>query len=381
MRILQLAYKSEIHGGERVLLDLSLGLLARGHELHVVSTAPGPLLDLMAQHGAKTAVVPLPKTYDIRGVRQLAQYMKQERIELAQSHGLLVNVARRLAGRLAGVPLGVSTVHVPLALAQGGRSNSFKERLKSRYYRALDNFTSRWDTRVVCVSEAVRQDVLAQGISPAKAVTIRNGIDLDRFAFAAATPLAELRRQLKLPVDAPLLGTAARLSAQKDIHTLIRAMPGLWREQPAARLLLMGSGPQEAELHALAASLDTGGRICFLGHREDAVRLIAALDVFCLPTRYEGLPISVLEAMACARPVLCSPEAGTLEAVVPDETALLAPTGDVDAWASALRRLLGTPPLRQRLGQAGQVRVAQYFTRERMVAEAAVLYDKMLAER
>ncbi len=378
MKILQVAYKAEITGGEMVLWDLARALVARGHEVHAVASTDGPLLEVLRRERVAVAVIPMRKTFDPPAVRRLAAYLRDNGIELVQSHGMLVNILTRQAARRVHTPISLSTVHSTMELGRSGRARSLGERLKAIYYRWLDNRTAAYNDRVICVSEAVRQDKIEQGIPVEKLVTIRNGIDLNRFAFLEQFNPEPLRAALGIPAGAPLVGTIARFSRQKDVATLIKAMPTVWAELPEARLLLIGSGYLEDELRALTNSLDRRGRICFAGYRQDARRLLACLDVFCLPSLCEGLPLVVLEAMACAKPVVCTPVPGTLEAVVAGETGVVTPFGDCAAMGIAVTRLLADGDLRLSLGAAGRRRLEDHFNFTRVERETVALYNSQV---
>ncbi|MBN2711350.1 MAG: glycosyltransferase family 4 protein, partial [Planctomycetes bacterium] len=300
--------------------------------------------------------------------------LRENAIELVQSHGLLPNILSRLAAKKGRTKFHVSTIHLALELARGGRDASAVGRFKSRFYRFLDNRTSRISKRIVCVSDYVRRDQIEQGVDPEKLVTIRNGIDLSRFDFIGSLDRKAVRESLGVPAGAPVVGTVARMSPQKDVATLVRAMPGVWCKHPEARLILVGTGPLENEVKALAAEIGDG-RIIFTGYRSDAHEIMAAMDVFCLPSLHEGLPLVVLEAMACGLPVVCSPVPGTLEAVVENETAFISPFGDHESFAENISRLLDNAELRGRMGLAGRGHLKENFTAERMVRDTLDLYQ------
>jgi len=169
--------------------------------------------------------------------------------------------------------------------------------------------------------------------------------------------------------------TLARLSPQKGIDTLVTAA-GL---VPEAKFLVVGDGPERTALEAQAESLGISSRVSFLGHRRDVPALLASADVFALPSLFEGLPLSVLEAMAAAKPVVASRIGGTDEAVVDGVTGILVPPSDPAALAQAIRTVLADPQLAARMGGAGRARVHEAFTAQAMARGVEAVYDELLA--
>jgi len=379
VKILQIAYKSDITGGEIVVIDLVKNLLAAGHEVHVASVTQGPLLDVVAQMGAKTTVVPMPKTYSFGAARKIARYIAEQKIDLIQSHGMIPNIMARLAKPLSGKLAVISTEHLALELAAGGRASSFGGRMKSKYYCSLDNLTSRYSDRIICVSEYVKQDKIAQGINPQKLVVIRNGIDLSRFDFLETFSCEAVRAEVGIPAGAPLLGTISRLSPQKDVSSLVGAMPGVWERFPDAHCLIVGDGPLLAEAKQAAAQINQSGRIVFAGYRSDALKLLAAMDIFCLVSLWEGMPLVVMEAMACSLPVICTPVGGTLEIVAENESALVIPFRNPPAIASAALKILSDRELKKSLGQRGRELLDEKgFATTRVAQQVQEIYRQAL---
>jgi glycosyltransferase involved in cell wall biosynthesis len=148
---------------------------------------------------------------------------------------------------------------------------------------------------------------------------------------------------------------------------------------PGAVFVLAGDGPQRGALEAESRRLGIAERVVFLGHREDVPALLSCCDLFVLPSLFEGLPVSVLEAMAAARPVIATAIGGTDEAVVHGKTGLLVPPGDSAALATSIQLLLADRAMADRLAQAGRARVEQEFSAETMTDRVSLLYDEVLA--
>jgi glycosyltransferase involved in cell wall biosynthesis len=186
-----------------------------------------------------------------------------------------------------------------------------------------------------------------------------------------------VRQELGLPEDALVVGTVGSLTPKKDHHTLLRAAARAARSVPGLRVVVVGQGPLEDDLRAAAGDLGIGEAVLFTGHREDARRLLGAFDVFALPSLHEGLPISLLEAMARARPVVASRAGGMPEVVTDGRDGLLVPVGDAPALGDALVRLLRNPGLRERLGRAARRRAGEFDIRTAVRRQEEV-YGKLL---
>jgi glycosyltransferase involved in cell wall biosynthesis len=171
-----------------------------------------------------------------------------------------------------------------------------------------------------------------------------------------------------------VLGTIARFDPVKRLEVLVRALPLLAARVPEAQLLIVGDGPEEAALRALARTLAPGDRVVFAGAIPDAARVLPMVDLYVTASRREGLPLAVLEAMACGRPVLATAAPGHVDAVEPDVTGRLVPLDDARGLAAAAALLLRDPALRARMGRAGRERVEQRFACARVLAETADLY-------
>jgi glycosyltransferase involved in cell wall biosynthesis len=265
------------------------------------------------------------------------------------------------AAVLARVP-SVATVQLIPAMALE-RSSALQLRLLSRGVG-----------RYIAVSGAIARELAERfGWPAAKIEVVCNAVDLDRFDVGAQPGL---REDLSGAKDLPLVLTAARLDEQKGHPTLFRAAA----EIPDARFVLAGDGPLRAELEAEAARLGVAERVLFLGRREDVPELLAASDVFALPSLYEGSSLAVLEAMAARRAVVSSAIGGTEELIADGENGLLVPPGDADALAAALRRLLADRSLRDDLAARARARAEAEFSREAMAGRVEGAYEEVLGD-
>ena len=223
--------------------------------------------------------------------------------------------------------------------------------------------------RYVAVSHEVARRLIHKLRWPARKIrVIRNCV----------SPVSKCDAQFPIErTGRPIVLTVARLDEQKGHRYLLEAAA----QVPEAQFVLAGDGPLRASLEAQARSLGVEERVKFLGYRSDIADLLADCDVFVLPSLYEGLPLSILEAMSAARPVIATHIGGTDEAVIAGETGLLVPPANSAALAAAIRSLLTDRPLAQRMATAGRARVEQEFSAAKMVQHVIDVYDELLAKR
>jgi len=211
------------------------------------------------------------------------------------------------------------------------------------------------------------------GLSARLSSTGRSGIDVER--FRPRDPDSALRAAWGVPPGAPVLGIVGRLSRQKGHQVLFEALPQIWASHPDTHIALIGAGELEADLRAQATRIDQCRRIHFVGQQEHMPEALAALDLFVLPSLYEGLSFAVLEAMAMERPIVATAVDGSTEAIEPEHSGILVPPGVPGPLAAAIIRLLGDPPLRARLGQAARAAVVAHFDQRQMLERTFALYE------
>ncbi len=308
-------------------------------------------------------VAPLPLGLTgARRVPALARLLRRERPRVFHAH-MSSPVACKwglAAAVLARVPAVLGTVQV----------GSYEPPDRSAYWqlRAL----ARGVDRYLAVSREIAAELTGKLGWPAEKVeVVYNAVDSER--AAVATPPG-LREQLGGGPSRPLVLTPARLNPQKGHRVLLEAVA----EVPDALFLLAGEGSERAGLEAEAERLGVADRVRFLGRREDVPQLLAACDVFALPSLYEGSSLAVLEAMAAGIPIVSSAIGGTEELIEDGRSGLLVPPGDAKSLAAALRRVLGDEELRQSLAARARERVEAGLTRGQMANRVTAVYRELL---
>lgn len=274
------------------------------------------------------------------------------------------------AARAADVPIVVRTEHLPdLTDAPWFVDAPWRDVDYERLIEPVD--------RVICVSEEARASFLRRDVPAEKFRVVRNGIE----PRPALSDRAVVREQLNIPPRARVVLTVGKLTVRKGYPTLLEAVPAVLEREPDACFLWVGEGTLEDELRERMRTLGLEGRVCFAGRREDVPDLMAASDLFVLPSLAEALPLVVLEAMAAGLPVVGTRVCGTSEAVGDGVTGRLMEAGDAGALAAAILEPLERPRLAARWGAAGRSLVEREFGAGRMAHETAEIYEELLRER
>ena len=363
-RILLLITLAEVGGAQTYVASLLPALVER-FDVVVAAHGTGPLRDAAAAAGVRfepLAHVRRPVgAHDVAGVVELVRLLRRHRPDILHASSSKAGVLGRLAGALAGVPIRIFTVHGWAFAAYSGATG--------RVYRVADRLVRPLTTVTVCVSERERKlGLAARTCDPARTVVIPNAVDV------AGAPRVRAGSR-----ERPLIVAVGRLKAPKDFVTLVRALGRL--EPGSFDAVIVGEGPDRERLEDEIGRLGLAERVTLAGERSDVPELLAAADVFALASSSEGMPVSVLEAMAAGLPVVASRVGGLAEQVVEGETGVLVEPGDPEDLARALDRLVADIELRRRLGAAGRARAEQAFDLEPFRRAHVELYSRELARR
>jgi glycosyltransferase involved in cell wall biosynthesis len=351
-------------GAERCLVELAARIDRSRFSPVVYSLGPRPVeskLALAARLGEAqipTHFLGLTKPWEyFAAVRRLAEMLREQRAEIMQSFLFHANVVGTGAARVAGVPHVVTGIRVA----------------DPRWWRtALERAATAHADRFVCVSQSVAEFTRRRGFDSEKLVVIPNGVDLPRWKNARPADLPAMG----LPPGRRLLLYVGRLDQQKGLDRFFRELPAVFDELPEHDLLLAGEGKQRASLERLTGWLGIASRIHFAGWQADVPSIIAAAELVVLPSRWEGMPNVVLEAMAAGKPVIATQAEGTVELLGLAALEQTAPVGD---WAGLRTRLISVATdatLANDLGRQNQGR-AQQFSLDFMAARYQRLYESL----
>ncbi len=343
------------------LLPLMRGIRARGHDVVGVA-ADGPLLAEVRAEGFRIEAAPFVRRVSplaqMRAFRALVALLRRERPDLVHGHMPISGFLARLAAVVAGVPRVAYTCHGFLFNQPG----PWPRRAVSL---AMEWLGGRMTDVFLTVSDEEAADARRLGIARG-AVSVRNGRDPALFRPDPAARV-RIRAGLGVPEGRVVIVAVSRLVRHKGYPELLAAM----RDVPGAELWVVGerlATDRGEDLSPLFAEAEAAGRVRRLGYRSDVAAVLAAADVFVLPSHFEGLPMSIIEAMLAGLPVVATGIRGPREQVVDGVTGLLVPPGVVPPLATALNRLVADPALRAGMGAAGRSRAVERYDEARIVA-------------
>jgi len=389
VRVLQVM-ECTIGGTRRHLRDLAFGLLARGVEVEVACAAlrdPAMRRDMaaMAQRGIRVHEIPMVRAIsplkDAVHALRLLGVLLDRGFDVLHTHSSKAGALGRGVGLLASGAARVHTPHTYAASFGGGKGQGGEAPGPLGLILATERLLGRVTDRLIHVSQDERDEGQRLGvIRPERACVVPNGIDPSAFAHPQGGP--GLREAHRIPAEAPLVGSVGLLNDAKGHDLLLDAVAALPRRD--VHVLLVGHGELEAALRAQAERLGLAPRVHFAGWRDEIGSTHDALDVFVLPSRWEGLSYALLEALAAGLPVISTRVNGSREVLQPGagepEAGLLVPVGDVGALAAALQQLLDDRALAERLAAAGPRRVAARYTLEHMLDGTLAVYRQALGQ-
>jgi len=351
-------------GGQNQVLLTVTGLRAIGHRAALVAHPDGELFRRAAEGLDLVPLAPRSEV-DLSAAWRLSRLVRRLRPDLVHAHD----------------PHGVAMAALALSMIPGGPTPAFVVSRRVDFHLKA-NSLSRWKHRqvdcFVAASEAIRQLLRTDGVPDERTVTVHEGIDVDHVRLA---PAVNVHEALWLPHHAPLIVNVAALVPHKGQRYLIEAAPLVLRQVPDARIVIFGEGELRAHLEHLVRELRLEKHVLLPGFRADILGCIKGADLFVLCSVTEGLGTSLLDAMACRKAVVATRAGGIPEVVDDPHTGLLVPPRDAAALAQAIVDLLRDDGRRQRMGEAGFARVGSRFTVERMVAETATLYERIVQTR
>ncbi|HYV18044.1 MAG TPA: glycosyltransferase [Verrucomicrobiae bacterium] len=366
-RVLALTVGLGLGGAERLLLLSAPRLRALGFDVRIGTFKDGgALAPSFERAGVPVVHFGARHRRDLGSCLRLARYLKTERIDVLHAHLFYANVAARLAGRLAAVPV-VLTAHHDTDLWMGP------------HHRFVERVTARLSDRVLTCSEAVRRFAIERhGLSAGRVVTLANAIDVE--AIPSGTEArARARALLGAAPEDRLVGTLGRLhEPKKGLKPFLSAAARVAAADQRVRFVLIGDGPARQDLERFTASLGLGDRVRFAGERTDVELLLPGFDLLVQPSLWEGFGLSALEGMAAGLPVVASRVGGVPEVIRDGVDGILVPPGDPVRLAEAMTAILRDPDRAARLGASGRARARREFHVDRLVRETASLYRDLL---
>ncbi len=339
----------------------------------------GSLIDEVRSFGTHLTIMPalvreVNPAQDVRALLELTGLMRRKRYTIVHTHSSKAGVLGRLAAKLARVPVIVHTVH----------GWSFHDRMspaKRTFYVLLERLAASVGDAMIVVAQPDIEKGLRHHISRREHYhLIRSAIPLDEFDPQRVDREA-VRRELGIPLNAPVLGNVGRFSPQKNPLDWVRVAEQVARSVPETYFLLVGDGPLRPQVEAALRQAHLTEHTILTGLRRDVPRMMAATDVFLLTSLWEGLPRVIPQAMAMGVPVIANRADGTVEAIRHGETGYLCQPGELDTMRDYCVTLLRDPALRHTMGTRGQTFARREFDVRHMVAQIAALYEQLLAAK
>jgi len=359
-----------VGGAEEVLITEVEGLdKTRFDPLVCVLSEKGPVGERIENRGFPVVALHRMKShrFDHRIIWDLYRLIKTEKVDLVHTHLYDGNKYGRLAAGLARVPGLISHYHNVYA----------HRRIK---YHLINRVLSSLNDRILAVSQAVKESVVrCDRISPDKIEVLYNGIDPSK--FKGEFEHSDLRRKLGVKPEDFLVGVVARLEEQKGHIYLFRALRQLLPDFPQIKVLVVGDGTLRPVLEAKAKEMGFSEQVLFLGTRKDIPEILASLDLFILPSLWEGFGLAIVEAMSMGIPVVATAIGGVDEVICSGHDGLLVPPGEVPSLVAAVREVILDPRKYREMGKRGKETVGNKFTRAHHLARLQDLYLEVLARK
>jgi len=357
-----------VGGGAKHVYDLVTHLR---DEFAFIVACPdnGPYFSLFKDLGAMVLDLSL-RASTPQDLLTMRRVIRRCGVDLVHAHGRKAGFHGRLAGLVAGKPL-VYSFH--------GLHHQKHGQLLRTFYCAVERTLTRHTDCVINVSASERQECLSLGFLNARRnVMIPNGIDW-RVFDTIMVDVPQVKADLGFAPDDRIVGHIGKFDVQKAQDDLALAIPWVVRECAMAKFLLVGDGSLRPQIERLIASLGVEKHVVFAGFRPDVAALLKAMDIFVLPSRWEGLSLALLEAMACRKPVVATQVTGNVDVVIDGVTGFLVPVSTPRALAEKIVMLLQDGQLRARFGDGGRDRLEREFSIDGMVARIREVYRELVA--
>jgi len=366
IKILQAIRQGKVGGGETHVLDLVNSLDKDKFESVILSFTDGPMVDKLKADGYKTYVVHTELPFNFRVWNRVKHIVESEKIDIIHAHGTRANSNTFSSSKSLKIPL-IYTVH-------GWSFHPDQTPLVKLIRTSSEHLLVKLANQTICVSQSNLNDGRKLFPMP-RAKVIVNGIN--QIKFDPDSTYANIRDEFNIGKDEVLIGYIARITAQKEPLTFLNAIAKL-SDLKKMRVLIVGDGDLKEEMLNLAKALNLGDKVIFEDFRSDIPAILNALDIFCLPSLWEGLPIALLEAMAMRKAIIATAIDGTKDLVRDNENGLLISIKNPNQLASAIRTLVNDETLRTILGANAGLTIKEHFDISTMTNSIENVYKEVL---
>jgi glycosyltransferase involved in cell wall biosynthesis len=365
----------EFGGGERVFAQLINRLSGERYKIMVACLPTGAFIEKIEGRKVEVKSVDMRNRFNPGVILQLADLMKRENVEIVHSQGARADFFARMAAKLAGAPIVVSTVPMPV---EGFDVSPIRKLI----YMAFNRFSERFVDRFMVVSDALEKTMIEKHkIEPRRVVKIYNGIEKDEYCISdmeIACRRSRFRKEFGLGDNVPVVVGIGRLVWQKGLEYFIEAIPNILKEFPEAMFLIVGEGPLKEKLKVKSEKLKVKNSLIFTGFRNDIKDVLASVDIYVMPSLLEGLPVVLLEAMAMMKPIVATKIEGIMETLENGVTGLLISPKDPQILSEAIVDLLIHKDKARQMGLAARKVVEDRFGVDIMVRKVEEVYEELL---
>jgi glycosyltransferase involved in cell wall biosynthesis len=361
--------QGKVGGGETHVFDLVRKIDKKYFDVEVVAYSDGPLIDALKELNVKTHVIPTEKGFDLFASWKLYKLFKKEGYQLIHAHGTRAASNILLASFLLKIPY-IYTIH-------GWSFHPDQHPFIQRIRQWSEKILTRFSLLNITVSKSNAKDGMNL-FGMKRSRIIYNGIDQERFVFSKDNR-RNIRQELHFNEDDFVVGYLVRMTQQKDPMTMLKGFHLAHLQNPKLKLLMVGNGDMEKECKSYVEKHKLSSEVVFLDFRKDVPALLSAIDVYCLPSLWEGMPIGLLEAMSIGLPCIATPVDGTKELIEDGSNGLFVQQQNQQDLASKLISIASDRQKRESLARNARAKIATYFDLEKMVADIEIVYIKSAA--
>lgn len=367
IKILHTIRQGKIGGGESHVLDLVTHMDQSKFESIVLAFTDGPMVESLKKRGITTEVIYTEKPFNFSIWKQVTQCIKRHEIDLVHAHGTRAFSNVFYSANKLNIPI-IYTVH-------GWSFHPNQPYLVQRIREKSERFLTARAHKTICVSKSNQQSGISR-LKLKRSVVIYNAVNLEK--FSPQRKFKDLRKEFGIDKNKIVIGYIVRMTAQKDPFTMLKAMQKICESKEDIILLMVGDGELKSKAIQLAKNLKIEDRVIFESFRTDIPDVLNAIDVYCLPSLWEGFPIGIIEAMAMHKPVVVTPVDGSSELVTDRETGLLVETKNEVDLAQAVIELNDNPALRNQIIVKASEFVNAHFGISQLVQKVEDNYIEVL---
>ncbi len=366
IKVLEVIRQGQIGGGESHVLDLIRGFASNEVEPIAMAFTPGQMIDTLEAEGVRCYVIETDKAFDLKIQQRIKKVIEKEQIDIIHAHG---------SRAASNVFLLAKHMHLPMIYTVHGWSFHQDQPWLMRKLRAWsEKLICHYSKKVICVSESNR--MTGEEVFGLKnAVVIENGINLKR--FNPDKELKDIRQELGINKDEFIIGFIARITLQKAPLDFIKSVALAHKENPRIKGLLVGEGDMRDEVYVYIREHNLEDCFYLSKFRTDVPDLLSAIDVYCLPSLWEGLSIALLEAMAMRKALVVTPTDGTKELIVNHKNGIIVDFNSPESLAKAYLRYLQEPELIKQYGTEAQTIIQKRFNSQRVSDEVTEIYKEL----